>query len=1722
MSNNNNNNNLTPTKMSTSPSGSGWKIGSKMNQSPSQQIPNKNENSSPSSTPFELVSLLSAPPPSTKRVFDPNASSLKSTPSTPTKVNSNLSSPILSSPKTEQKNVGFVRNNSTGNFGSLTSFHPSSSTSFIPSTQFHPSSSMALLKNNPMSNSSTSISSGMSNSNSDINFINDPKYKQHSSSPSKNQNILNKSSSNAINNPNINNSNPNSPNNKNTNQLIDKIITGKINDDIEDLEISDDEADDIVNSIVNGELPQRITTTTTTTTQNNNEEELSDSSYSIKNSTSNFKFEDIDDVEVDPEILKKILTEQDDEIIDESITVDDILKDTGIDEIEENEILNELIKSPTNTLQVQLEQELNITESRQPMLWKFKNSRKLVSGIVVEPQSLQKISEQLSSSEIRKVVGYPTCFSITKYICIGTSHGYLMIFNYNQELISIIGGSICSDCGPVTAIDLPSCRVNEDWLISGHQSGHIILWDVQTGKPIKVIEKVHKLPLLHLKFFADGSRFISSDSSGVTNVIVITKGFMSIGTEQQLLLNGNLGQVLAISILLPGNFDHPTDRSNIVALATSRKILIISASTEGVSILNNKITRPKNLVDKTALPYLSWRRVTFNRSLGHTKPLEPILAIGWGTNIQLLQIVTAPNDVKFLSPEFIVVAEYQTDHIICGLEWLDSQTILFHNSKDEIRVFDPFALEEVESVNIKSMQLVHHSKFQSVYSFHNSIKTIKNRIYFLGLNGVFTAHILTWLERLSILISNGQWFEALCLGLDFYEGKAKATSGLSSNTVDSKLITSEKIIEMLSNLCQTIFNNNPEDLVGKSLIPKHFLQDMDPRIEYFNIFQQLALICIEFCVSIKHTNLLFGEIFNYFLESGMKSCILDFLEPYILNDRLTHLNPEVMQTMMTYYQELGILVRAEQCVLHLDISSIDFHQTVVLCRKHGLYSALIYLYNKGLDDYITPLEDMMEMLIKPKNLNTQLTASEKKFRDEVANHLLLYLKLSLSGKAFPTGLIQQNRVLSLKAEIYEYLFLRNIDPDDPTPYPRIFNLLNLETTGLLKILSSGFYDKNFQVPNHSNDDLVPELSVPNLPLNFPVSRSNLTTFNMISVLLLVMIDKQQNPFNLKQNDQWAFSFQQQGQLLCILGKVYADGLFRVDSTLLNRIIGMISVPPVENTPLFTLNERQSVLLRILQKLTTDLNTKKDFDYDKLLLSCEGNEFFKVCQYIYSFKDNYSKMITCQIKDQENKHQSFDYIRTILAKPNLSKENRETVKNTSISNLAQLILIDSVKTAQLIMDCFSNDHEKVLKELAAFPKLQYTYLQGLFKKSLTGSTIIQQYGLHISQETHELYLRLMCEFSPSNVYKYLSSNDDYPLDSCLRICQQYNNFEGAIYLLERIGDVFKALDMILMVLNEKLQALLDHFAQVYVNVKQLKNEENTPASQQEKDVVKDLFSAISLCQRNSPKLNDNENEPLWFTLFDTIVSYIQKVKIQTMKGQFSKTSSIYSKSISFLTKLVHSIINNMMGYVALPVILSRIVNEYGNNDLGDFKQIIQDMLDTCNFETIILETANDLIQQDMYSATRHYVDKLSRAYSPNISRCGNCLRPLRESPISNQQPNHTMVLDMLVVFQCNHTFHSECLGKHRVCPLCSKEKEKNTASKNKKQQQQNKNNNSTADNQDNQLNANKFDMSKYEREKAQRETAKYMERLERFSKMNQRSSFKFNHNSRHYQQQQQQQ
>ena len=114
-------------------------------------------------------------------------------------------------------------------------------------------------------------------------------------------------------------------------------------------------------------------------------------------------------------------------------------------------------------------------------------------------------------------------------------------------------------------------------------------------------------------------------------------------------------------------------------------------------------------------------------------------------------------------------------------------------------------------------------------------------------------------------------------------------------------------------------------------------------------YRVVAGVCLEFCSGIDRLDVLFGQIFNRFVAANQATTLLDLLEPYVLCKKIKYLGPEIMAAFIENFQHKGDLVAIERCLLYLDVTFLDFNNTVGMLRKNSLYSALIHVYSTGLD-----------------------------------------------------------------------------------------------------------------------------------------------------------------------------------------------------------------------------------------------------------------------------------------------------------------------------------------------------------------------------------------------------------------------------------------------------------------------------------------------------------------------------------------------------------------------------------------------------------------------------------------------------------------------------------------------------------------------------------------------------------------------------------------------------
>jgi hypothetical protein len=144
----------------------------------------------------------------------------------------------------------------------------------------------------------------------------------------------------------------------------------------------------------------------------------------------------------------------------------------------------------------------------------------------------------------------------------------------------------------------------------------------------------------------------------------------------------------------------------------------------------------------------------------------------------------------------------------------------------------------------------------------------------------------------------------------------------------------------------------------------------------------------------------------------------------------------------------------------------------------------------------------------------------------------------------------------------------------------------------------------------------------------------------------------------------------------------------------------------------------------------------------------------------------------------------------------------------------------------------------------------------------------------------------------------------------------------------------------------------------------------------------------------------------------------------------------------LTSLIHHILYNMMGYVALPSILDKIVRDHGSDQFGDFKSIFMSMLDNYRYEQTILKTATRLIQHDMHNTTKELRHVRSKPLAPRGFggvACGLCNAPPHAPALSVAAEEDERLRQLMTVFRCGHAFHASCLQRAPRCPLCVSKK-----------------------------------------------------------------------------------
>ncbi|XP_057533278.1 uncharacterized protein LOC130811119 isoform X2 [Amaranthus tricolor] len=1283
-----------------------------------------------------------------------------------------------------------------------------------------------------------------------------------------------------------------------------------------------------------------------------------------------------------------------------------------------------------------------------------------------------------------------------------------------------------------------------DLLLAGYGDGHIVLWNVRRGTVVKVITGGHKAPVVHTLFLGQDPQVtrqfkaITGDSKGLVQLHDFSSAMLGLSVTTKCLLDGEkTSTVLSASPLLPDEFSFSGTTTSsassvgsvmgaVVGGATSWKLFTegSSLSEEGVVIF---VTHQTALVVRLSpilevyvqfpklegaregsIPYTAWKCTTQSRgpSSESTKSeaLERIslLALAWDRKVQVTKLVKSElKESGKAEPKesgqwmLKVCGNWTLESPAVGLAWLDDQMLVILTLSGQLCLFtrDGTFIHQTSygiDGNGGDDLISYHTYFTNVFgnpekSYQNSLYVRGASVYILAPTHVVICRFLLWRERIEVLRNAGDWMGAFNMAMTLYDGQAHGVIDLPRDLHAIQEAIMPYLVELLfsyvdevfSYISVACFNQIEKEVDGSVTVSNSASSEIKEQ------FTRVGGVAVEFCVHIKRTDILFNEIYSKFVSVQHRDTFLELLEPYILKDMLGSLPPEIMQALVEHYNRKGWLQRVEQCVLHMDISSLDFNQVVRLCRENGLYGALIYLFNKGLDDFKTPLEELLSVL---RNHGRGAACAAVGYR------MLVYLKYCFSGLSFPPGhgKLPFERLPSLRMELLQFLLQDSGGPKSQTgasltstgAYLHLHYLLELDTESTLDVLRIAFVE----------DDGFRDATVDNLKDNdLNADDQNMLVQKTVDALVIVLdIDISQSVRSCGSDDTakvvWP-SKKDIGHLIEFVASYVASKRADVSKSVLSQILEYLtSENHIVLNECEQLNESKIREKKVLSLL--DAVPQTEWNQSYVLHLCDKAKFHQVCGLIHTIRHDYLAALDSYMKDVDEPVHAFSFIDRVLLQ--LSETESTAFRSAIISRIPELVTLSRECTFCLVSYHLSNDREHVLSKLRSTPRSLFLYLKTLFEVYLSGTldfscvkvenvidgswgrqnnwenslnsylARVQEFPkficnkpIEVTDDIVELYLELLCKFEPDSVLKFLDTFENYRVDQCLQLCQEYGVVDASAFLLERVGDVGSALLLTLSGLNDKFMMLDSALKSMTSGVAKPAHKYLAAASKlkEVQDITKILHACIGLCQRNSPRLDPEESESLWFHLLDSFCKPVLMSQGNYKSGILTQSSSDKDNTeVNAITWRVHDtqkyapilkglfsqfvkeVVEGMIGYVRLLSIMTKFLADNGSQEFGDFKLTILGMLGTYSFERRILDTAKCLIEDDTFYITSLLKKGASKGYAPRNLQCCICNCSFKSSSSSG-----------IRVFNCGHATHLHCEVQDNLtssqcsggCPIC---------------------------------------------------------------------------------------
>lgn len=752
-------------------------------------------------------------------------------------------------------------------------------------------------------------------------------------------------------------------------------------------------------------------------------------------------------------------------------------------------------------------------------------------------------------------------------------------------------------------------------------------------------------------------------------------------------------------------------------------------------------------------------------------------------------------------------------------------------------LFDPKNMVETQKTSIANKQIVYHDWFNTPLkdlvvdaanlsvdspenatvlksvemAYFGSIKGYKGKLFLLGMNQIYVGTLLSWAERILALVQAGDFLESIYLATSFYNGiRIQTVMGLPEDEKARKTMVGEQLMDLLVASLNYAFSskrtyeNMTDDVAGGETV----------------LFRNLAQGCIEACLSMDNTEFLFDTVYERFAENNVQGVFLEILEPCIVEDRVPNVPPSVMKNLVDHYSKKRLLDELEQVIWHVNPRCLDIDQIVSMCHREGMYEAMMYVWNKSMHDYVSPVVEMLKVIrvvLRDDNQHTRQNAEK----------LFDYLKLILTGKSFPEGstMLASDEASDTRSAVYSFVFsgrcvvwppvggklVLTADDEDgvsePT-YPYLRLLLRFNTKKFLEAMEVAFEDPWL----NGGEDILSSKFEDEVPGKV-ISRQII-----VNTLLDVMgggltgnglpLPPPRPKQSFSASTVQSFSTNRGGpanHLHIQVPPPSSSALFgdhHMPSTydyISNENIILLYIFIASNLHMYTTfillppKTLHKVLVRLAEDHDPDNRIEREkavqnlltvytpANQEQIVALYEDAGFWKVLEDVYRRDKKYGKLVETYLKDDERRDMVFDCVQSLLTS-DINERQKEEVKRVFMIRISQFVEIDGQKAAQIVEQFMQADHADAIRRLeeeeefdddehhVTADKRLFSYLRGLLEpydadedeEDARGDNEVHQ-GLikethipHVDGSIQERYIELMCRFDPSGVFNYFNT------------------------------------------------------------------------------------------------------------------------------------------------------------------------------------------------------------------------------------------------------------------------------------------------------------------------------------------------------------------------------